>query len=53
LGFFDRVLCRFKGVSIGICFEEQLVEQLEQDPWDIPVNVLVTDLHIRDFRKGN
>lgn len=53
LGFFDRVLCGFKGVSIGLCFEEQLVEQLEQDPWDIPVNVLVTDLHIRDFRKGN
>jgi len=52
-GFFDRVLSQFKGVSIGVCFEEQVVEQLEQDPWDASVSVLITDLHLRDLRKGN
>ncbi len=40
LGYFDRFLADVKGKKpiIGLCFEEQVVERLKVNPWDVPVD---------------
>lgn len=50
-GYFDRYLSHFQGLKVGVCFEFQVVEQVPIDPWDQPLDYLVTDHHIYDFRK--
>ncbi len=50
-GFFDRFLAHrdFKGVACALAFEEQFVEKVPAGPHDIPVDMLVTDRHVRRF----
>jgi 5-formyltetrahydrofolate cyclo-ligase len=38
-GYFDRLLPRLSRwcMTVGVCFEEQLVEKVPRDPWDVPV----------------
>jgi 5-formyltetrahydrofolate cyclo-ligase len=42
-GYYDRFMSRLSAgcMSIGVCFEEQLVAELPRDPWDIPVKRVV------------
>lgn len=54
-GFYDRALSAASGVSggsavpssrplrIGVGFDFQLVDRLDPDPWDIPMDVVITD----------
>lgn len=44
-GFYDRFLAspEFKGVSVGVAFEEQVVDNLPVEPHDVPVDILITD----------
>ena len=44
-GFYDRFLAspEFKGVSVGVAFEEQVVDNLPVEPHDVPVDMLITD----------
>lgn len=42
-GFYDRLLGKFRGSTIGICYAEQLVEGLPREDHDRPVGALVTD----------
>lgn len=28
-------------MTVGVCFEEQLVERVPRDPWDVPVRHVV------------
>jgi 5-formyltetrahydrofolate cyclo-ligase len=42
-GYYDRFLDTFQGVSIGLCFHEQLIDTLHPEIHDQPVNILVTD----------
>ncbi len=49
-GYYDRFLERFKGVSVGICFESCISENLILDEHDIKVNYLITDKKIYIFR---
>lgn len=57
-GFYDRALaapeahdgtptedepCTLGPLLIGIGFDRQLVENLKADPWDIPMDIIVTD----------
>jgi 5-formyltetrahydrofolate cyclo-ligase len=50
-GFFDRFLAHkdFCGISCGLAFEAQFVDQVPSGPHDIPVDMLVTDQHVRRF----
>jgi len=42
-GHYDRLLQRFpKATKIGICWHEQLVPQVPQDPWDQLVDRILT-----------
>lgn len=51
MGFYDRFLAQseFLGVSCGLAFEEQIVEQLPVLDHDIPLGMLATDQGIRRF----
>ena len=42
-GYYDRYLSKYKGISYGACFEEQYVEELPINEYDIPVDGVVTD----------
>ncbi|MGH7215458.1 MAG: 5-formyltetrahydrofolate cyclo-ligase [Tepidisphaeraceae bacterium] len=51
MGFFDRFLAQpeFIGLSCGLAFEEQVVEELPVLDHDVPLSMLVTDRGIRRF----
>jgi 5-formyltetrahydrofolate cyclo-ligase len=51
MGFYDRFLAQgeFIGVSCGLAFDEQVVENLPVLDHDIPLGMLVTDRGIRRF----
>ena len=51
MGFYDRFLAQpeFLGVSCGLGFEEQIIEELPVLDHDMPLGMLVTDRGIRRF----
>ena len=46
-GHYDRFLAQVRSSwsakFVGLCFEEQLIEQLPRDPWDERVDAVVTE----------
>ncbi|MEZ5297191.1 MAG: 5-formyltetrahydrofolate cyclo-ligase [Ilumatobacteraceae bacterium] len=44
-GWYDRFLAdrRSDGVAIGVCFAEQIVDELPVDDHDVPLDLVVTD----------
>ena len=48
-GFYDRFLSDFDGVTIGLCYDNCIVDKLPGSVYDIPVNVLVTETEIIRF----
>ncbi len=44
-GHFDRFLVRVRrdAVRVGVCFDLQVVHEIPRDPWDQPVDVIVTE----------
>lgn len=49
-GYYDRYLEKFQGVSVGVCFESCISENLILDEHDKKVNYLITDKKIYNFR---
>jgi 5-formyltetrahydrofolate cyclo-ligase len=51
MGFYDRFLAQsdFIGVSCGLAFEEQIVQDLPVLDHDMPLSMLATDRGIRRF----
>ena len=51
MGFYDRFLAQeeFVGVSCGLGFEEQVLEQIPILDHDVPLSMLVTDQGVRRF----
>ncbi len=51
MGFYDRFLAQpeFVGVSCGLAFDEQIVEQLPLLDHDVPLSMLITDKGARRF----
>lgn len=48
-GYYDRFLSEFKGVSIGLCYDACLSENIPTDKYDKKVNYLITDKRIYNF----
>ena len=42
-GYYDRFLKDYAGIKIGVCYEFQLVDKIETNKWDIPVDIIVTE----------
>lgn len=41
-GYYDRLLAQTKAVKIGVAFDCQLVDEIETDPFDQPVDIVIT-----------
>lgn len=48
-GYYDRFLEKFKGISVGLCFDEMLADTLPTDDFDKKVDYLITDKKIYKF----
>lgn len=46
-GFYDRALAGAGATKIGVVFELQVVEHIEPEPWDVPLDVVVTESQVR------
>lgn len=45
-GFYDRLLGRAKALTVGVCYDFQLMDdEIETDSFDIPVDVVIADRH--------
>ncbi|MCC6794948.1 MAG: 5-formyltetrahydrofolate cyclo-ligase [Candidatus Hydrogenedentes bacterium] len=42
-GYFDRFLAECPGISIGLCYDFQIVDKIAVEPHDIPVHIVVTE----------
>lgn len=50
-GYFDRFLKTVDCTIIALCFEFQIVENIETHPYDVPVDFLVTEKAIYQCRQ--
>lgn len=41
-GYYDRLLAQSAAVKIGVAFDCQMVDELEVDPFDQPVDIVIT-----------
>ena len=41
-GFFDRILAQTGGITAGLAFGAQVIEAVPTEPWDVPLNFIVT-----------
>ena len=42
-GYYDRLLSRTKALRIGVAYDFQLVDEIEAEPHDIPVDIVITE----------
>jgi 5-formyltetrahydrofolate cyclo-ligase len=44
-GDYDRLLARARpdALRVGICYADRVVDELPEDPWDVAMDVVVTD----------
>ncbi len=49
-GHYDRFLVRLRPdcLRVGVCFEGQIVDTVPADPWDQPVDAVVTEAGVRE-----
>ncbi len=45
-GFYDKFLSKHTCIKIGICYEFQIVENLQVNDWDVPLDIIVTEKRI-------
>ncbi len=46
-GYYDRYLSEFFGLTVSLCPDEWLAEELPADEWDIPMDIVLTQTQIR------
>lgn len=52
-GYYDRYLSRYKGATIGVCYSENLQQELYHGKYDRAVELVVTDREILTIREEN
>lgn len=45
-GFYDKLLPAFKGATIALAFEQQVVARVPADPHDVPIQKIVTEKRV-------
>ena len=45
-GYYDRYLSRYEGSTVGICYEENITEELFHGKYDRAVDLVLTEKHI-------
>jgi 5-formyltetrahydrofolate cyclo-ligase len=52
-GYYDRLLsCLDRTFKIGIAFQSQMVTRLPADPWDVPIDAVMTETDYYRFSRG-
>lgn len=44
-GYYDRLLARTKAFTVGVAYDFQLVDEIDTDEFDIPVDMVITETH--------
>lgn len=44
-GYYDRLLSRTKAYTVGVAYDFQLVDKIDTDDFDIPVDMVITESH--------
>ena len=52
-GYYDRLLSRTKATKIGIGYDFQLVDEIDSDPHDITMDIVITDSRIINIKSRN
>jgi len=42
-GYYDRLLSRIRSPKVGVAYSFQVLEEIPRDPWDKPVDMVVTE----------
>lgn len=50
-GYYDRMLGDTKAIKIGIAYDFQVFDEIDADPHDVPVDIIITDKGIRYTRR--
>ena len=50
-GYYDRYLSRYEGSTVGICYEENITEELFHGKYDRAVDLVLTEKHITVIEK--
>jgi 5-formyltetrahydrofolate cyclo-ligase len=45
-GYYDKFLKDKECLKIGICYDFQVVEKIESKPWDVPLDIIITETKI-------
>lgn len=45
-GYYDRLLSGTKAVKIGVAYDFQLVDEIDTDEFDVPVDIVITDRNV-------
>ncbi len=48
-GYYDRFLGEFNGTTIGLCYSNCISHQLPRGRFDKPVDILITNLYIKEI----
>ena len=48
-GFYDRWLPNSRGIKVGVIFDEFYLEEIVHDIWDVPLEVIITEIFCCDF----
>ena len=51
-GFYDKYLSHYHGIKIGICFSEQLEDELPTEKHDVTLDYIVTDNKIINCKRA-
>nr|WP_302995843.1 5-formyltetrahydrofolate cyclo-ligase [uncultured Muribaculum sp.] len=52
-GYYDRLLSRTKATKIGIGYDFQLVDEIDSEPHDITMDIVITDSRIINIKSRN
>lgn len=50
-GFYDRLLSKINAYKIGVAYDFQLVDEIDFDAFDVPVDMVITESHSIVIRK--
>ncbi len=45
-GFYDRYLTNKSCLKIGICHDFQVLDKIEAQPWDVPLDIIITEKRV-------
>lgn len=51
-GYYDTYLAEFNGVSIGLCYENCLTDEIPVNEYDLPVDIVITENEIIHCNNG-